>query len=271
MLVDNAHVAALEIVRRDRHEYAVDRLERAELAQQFEQAGPARAIDLAVGILRRVTARRIDQHRFLGEHEIEVARTAAALQHLIGEGKAQPRIHQGRGLPAARRPDDHVPWQGIEIAALAAARLAQLLERLTHTAGDGTSLFSTGIGPGQFSGERRFGLLDLAATQEPPQSPQRQQEDAEQRPHPPRLHPFHEQRQARAQYQREHDHREDRNRPPAGEELFHGPVPAPTGPSRLRIRPGGSPPCPRRWNWTRWEPCRRGPPLSPWKDRPACS
>ena len=63
----------------DRHEHAVDRLTRAVGAQHVEEGEPALAIDFRVRILRRITPRRVDQHRFVGEPPVAIARAADAL------------------------------------------------------------------------------------------------------------------------------------------------------------------------------------------------
>ena len=58
----------------DRDDHAVDRLARAVLAQHVEKGEPAAAIGLGVRILRRVAAGGVDQHRFVGEPPVAIAR-----------------------------------------------------------------------------------------------------------------------------------------------------------------------------------------------------
>ena len=67
-----------EIFEADRHDNAVDRLTRPILLQQVEEREPALLVGLRVGILCRVAAGGIDQHRVLGEPPVAVARAPDA-------------------------------------------------------------------------------------------------------------------------------------------------------------------------------------------------
>ena len=73
----------------------------------------------AFGILRGVAARRVEQDRLVREPPVAVARAADAAQRLLAEllrqRKVQAGVHQHRGLARARRADDDVPRQLVEI------------------------------------------------------------------------------------------------------------------------------------------------------------
>ena len=92
--------------------------------------------DLGVGILRRVAAGGVDQHRLFGEPPVAVARAADARdrrgRRAARQRKFQAGIDQRRGLAGAGRADDDVPRQIVEIAGLAAARGLQRRERILH-------------------------------------------------------------------------------------------------------------------------------------------
>ena len=73
-----------------------------------------------VGILRGVSPGGVDQHGVIGEPPVAVARAADALElmgaKLFGEREAQAGVNQRGGLAGARRTDEHVPGQFVEVA-----------------------------------------------------------------------------------------------------------------------------------------------------------
>ena len=113
---------------RDRDDDAVQRLPHAGALQQAEKGIPAGAVHRSVGILRRVAAGRVDQHRVFSEPPLAKPGATDArhrvLPHLGGQRESQPGIQQSGRLAGAGRPDDHVPRLLVEIP-FGAARLAQ--------------------------------------------------------------------------------------------------------------------------------------------------
>ena len=83
-----------ELGQRHRDDQTVQRLAQPGALQQVEKALPTGAIDRLVGILRRIPAGGVDQHRLLGEPPLAQPRPADAghrvLPHLGGERKPQP-------------------------------------------------------------------------------------------------------------------------------------------------------------------------------------
>ena len=131
------------------------------LLQEVEEGEPALAVALGVGILRRVAAGRVDQHGLLGEPPVAIARAADALDDGLRLAAARERelqagIDQRRGLAGARRPDDDVPGQVVEVVAAlcpspgAASR--------AHRASSPQSTTASLLG---FAPARRNALLDL--------------------------------------------------------------------------------------------------------------
>ncbi len=114
----------------------IDRLSRPALLQQIEEGEPAFLVALGVGILRRIAPRRIDQNGLFREPPIAVARAADACdrgrRRAPRQRKFQTGIDQRRRLARARRTDDDVPGQIIEIAGLVAAGGLQRGERVLH-------------------------------------------------------------------------------------------------------------------------------------------
>ena len=68
----------------DRDDHAVDRLPGTVAAQHVEKGEPTTAIGLGVRILRGVAARGVDQHRFVGEPPVAIARAPDALHRCGG-------------------------------------------------------------------------------------------------------------------------------------------------------------------------------------------
>ena len=106
----------------DGQQHAVDRPARPRLAQQREEAVPrAPASAVAVGLLRRVAAGGVDQHRLVGEPPVAVARAAdaahAAGAHLLGQREGEPGVEQRRRLARAGRADEDVPGQLVQVGA----------------------------------------------------------------------------------------------------------------------------------------------------------
>ena len=95
--------------------------------EQLEELGPAGAVGVGVGILCRVTASRVEEHRFVGEPPITIARAPdTAERSLAGsllERKMQSRVDEGRRLSRAGGADDHVPRQVVETVTGAALLL----------------------------------------------------------------------------------------------------------------------------------------------------
>ena len=109
---------------------AVQRLARPEALSSSRKPSQARGIGLAVAVLRRVAAGGVEQHRLVGEPPVAVARAADALHRRLArfaERKAQPGVDQRGGLARARRADEHVPGQLVEVRPLAAGALKRAL------------------------------------------------------------------------------------------------------------------------------------------------
>ena len=127
---------AQDVLDADADQHAVDRLPGPVALEHLEEREPALTVGLGVGILRRVAAGGVDQHRFLGEQPVAIARAADALDlgglGALGEREVQAGIDQRRRLTRARRADHDVPGQIVEIVALAAGRLLQGRQRILH-------------------------------------------------------------------------------------------------------------------------------------------
>src|SRR4029079_6670316 len=104
-----------------------ERPARTILLQQRQEFAPADAVRRGVGVLCRVAAGGVEEHRFVAEPPVAVARAADAAQRPLADAllqrKAQAGIEQRRRLAGARRADDHVPRQVVEAAAGAALLL----------------------------------------------------------------------------------------------------------------------------------------------------
>ena len=221
MRVDRGTVAADQRVDADRDQHAVDRLGRAMAFQQVEERPPPRRVDGRVRILRRIAAGGVDQHRLIGEPEVQIAGATHPLHRLFDEGKAQARMEQGGRLARTRRADDDIPGACVEIVAPPAARLAQLGDRLAHAAAEFLAFLLGGVGTGEFGGDRLGRLARLAPPQPPPQPPAEQDDDDPGDPHAPRTEEGHEQRQPEDEQRRQDQRGGDRHRIPVGEEAFH--------------------------------------------------
>src|SRR5258708_35841161 len=79
----------------DGDERAVDRLARAELLEEAEEALPSRLIGKGVAVLRRVAAGGVEQHRLVGEPPVAIARTADPLDGIRAGFSRQPAIEAG--------------------------------------------------------------------------------------------------------------------------------------------------------------------------------
>ena len=136
MRVDLRRAHDHQVFEADRHQDAVDGLTRPVLLQKIEKREPALLIGLDVGILRRIAARGVDQHRILGEPPVTVARPAdtgdGGRCRAARQRKFQPGIHQRGGLAGAWRSDQQIPGQVIEMIALSVARLLQRCQRVLH-------------------------------------------------------------------------------------------------------------------------------------------
>src|SRR5581483_3245399 len=100
------------------HQHAVDGPALAVLAQQCQKFAPAPRITRLVRVLGRITTRRVEQNRLVGEPPVAVAgapdTTQRFLTKLLRQWEVESRIDDGRGLPGSRRPDDDVPGQLVE-------------------------------------------------------------------------------------------------------------------------------------------------------------
>src|SRR5690606_20156282 len=130
-----------EVRDRKRDEDAVDRPPAPILLQEIQEAEPGGAVRARVAVLRRVAARRVDQHRFVGEPPVAMPRAADAADRarpeLLAERKAQTGVHERGRLPGAGRADDYVPREVVEReAAVAAAGLLQHAQRFLEALAD---------------------------------------------------------------------------------------------------------------------------------------
>ena len=115
----------------DTHDdHAVDRPARPVLAQQCRKPGHAACVGFGVAVLRGVAAGGVEQHGVVGEPPVAVARAADAadrlLAELLGERKAQARVDQRRRLARARRADEHVPRQLVQVCGEVSQRTCRL-------------------------------------------------------------------------------------------------------------------------------------------------
>ncbi len=126
-----------DVLDADGDQDAVDRLSRPAFLQQVQKREPAFLVAFGVGILGCVTSGRIDQNGFFRKPPVAVACTADAGDRRRSspprQGKFQAGIDQRRGLAGARRADDDVPGQIIEIAGLVAAGGLQRRQRILHS------------------------------------------------------------------------------------------------------------------------------------------
>ncbi len=98
---------AQDVLDADADQHAVDRLPGPVALEHLEERGPASTVGLGVGILRRIAARGVDQHRFLGEQPVAIARAADCLDlgglGALGEREVQAGIDECRRLARARQ------------------------------------------------------------------------------------------------------------------------------------------------------------------------
>ena len=122
--------------------------------KQREKAFPRALVFALVAVLRGVAAGGVDQHGFVGEPPVAVARAAHAADRaraeLVGQRERQARIDQRGGLAGAGRADEDVPGQVVEVVAarerepVAPARL--LAGRVqTHLLERGNGLGKAGV------------------------------------------------------------------------------------------------------------------------------
>ena len=130
--IDSGEIGLEQLIDAQRDDYPVDRLLGPVGLELAEQAAPALRIGGRIRILAGIAARGVDDRSLVGEPEVEVAGAADAFERLVGERKAQARIEQRGGLARARRADNHIPRAAVEIVALAARGLLELLDRLAH-------------------------------------------------------------------------------------------------------------------------------------------
>jgi hypothetical protein len=125
-----------EIRRAQGHDHAVQGPALAVLGEQGQEFTPPGTVGRLVRILCGVAPGRVEQHGFIGEPPITIARAADPAQRLLAEplfqGKLQARIEQRGRLAGTRRPDDHVPRHFIQVA-LAARHFFQCRNRLLET------------------------------------------------------------------------------------------------------------------------------------------
>ncbi len=219
--VERVAVGPHQLVQPDRDQHPVDRLQRAMLAQQGEEALPGAGIGDRVGVLGRIAPRRVDDGGFVGEPEVEIARAADPLQRRVGEGKAQAGIEQGGGLAGAGRSDDHVPGAAVEIVALVAGGLLQRAHGGGHPRGEVLGLGVAGLRLGQLLGDGVRSLACAQHSQQREDAPHQGHQQHQQQPHPPGAHEVHEDRQRQGEDQRDDQRRDDRQRPPVEQEPLH--------------------------------------------------
>src|SRR5690606_19118068 len=249
---------------RDRDERAVDRPALAVLFQQAEKAEPRGLIDVRVAVLRRVAAGRVDQDRIVREPPVAVARAADAADRIrpeaLAQREAQTRAHERRGFAGARRADDDVPRQVVQVQPpLAAARLLEHAERVLEAAAHRRELLG-----GRVRRRRRRRRLEdlrdhpalrLRRALHPPQmtnEPRDDDQQDEQALRGRRLEraPVAEREQRPEQHHdgREADEAQDAYQPDVRQQLQHGVIPAPRSssgppcPTDTRVRSGA--PCP---------------------------
>src|SRR5690606_29391310 len=103
----------------------VDRLARPVLLKQVEKREPAVLVRGRIGVLCRVAAGGVDEDRVLGEPPVAIAGAADAgdggRRRAPRERELETGIDERRGLAGARRTDEEIPRQVVEIIGLAAA------------------------------------------------------------------------------------------------------------------------------------------------------
>jgi hypothetical protein len=170
-----------------RQQHAVDRSARPALLQQAEKLLPGGGVCLLVGLLQRVAAGGVDQHRLVGEPPVAVAGAADALDrrlaHLAGQREGQPGIHQRGGLARPRGADEHVPGQLVEVLAALEERplarragtLLEHLQRLGEALAEHLGLAIRRIrARGQLADHRGIGALSTHRAQPDDDGEQRQ-------------------------------------------------------------------------------------------------
>ena len=152
--------AQQQVGKADGDERAIDGAALALGLEQVEEAQPGGLVHLGVAVLGGIAAGGVQQHRFVGEPPVAVARAADPADrpgaHLRGEREVQAGIHQRGGLARTGRADDHVPGQLVQVAPLAAAQLGPLEQGqgLVHALLERRQLF----GGGDAGGVRRADL-----------------------------------------------------------------------------------------------------------------
>ncbi len=72
-----------QVLRADREDDAIQRTSRAVLPEQGQKLGPAGAVGLRVGVLRRVAAGGVEKDRFVGEPPVAIARPTDSAQRAL--------------------------------------------------------------------------------------------------------------------------------------------------------------------------------------------
>ncbi len=106
--------------------HAIDGLAAAIFAQQVEKVMPLAGVALLLALLGSIAAGGIQQHRFVGEPPVAVARAADAAQRrfaeLVRQRELQPGVDQRGGFTGTRGANDHVPLQLVEVLMAEALR-----------------------------------------------------------------------------------------------------------------------------------------------------
>ena len=182
----------------DGQQHAIDGLARPGFFQQRQEVVPGTGVHVAVALLRGVAAGGVHQHRILGEPPIAVAGTAHALHRALGplgriaQQELQAGVHQRGGFARARRADEDVPGQLIQMLATAQprARAAGLepLHRVVEALRQHLGFFVTGRRSAAQAGQQ--GGVGLAALPRHPGQagdPQTPQQRQHRQPHRQRL------------------------------------------------------------------------------------
>ena len=91
-----------QVLHVDGEQHAVDGLARARFFQERQELIPGAGVNVAVGLLRRVAACGVYQHRILREPPFAIARAAHTLHRSLAatvlQQKLQPGMHQRCGF-----------------------------------------------------------------------------------------------------------------------------------------------------------------------------
>ena len=205
-------IGLAQLIKPDGNDHTVERLQRPGFLECTQELAPTLRIFAGAAVLAGIAAGGIDQHGFIGEPPIAVARAAHPGGGFIGE-QSQPAFLDQRRLAGTWRPDDDIPRLGIKTAPtpFTAALPLHLIQRGPHLGGHG---FAFKIG--RFGNRLGQCGISLALPPRPPTG-RRAKAHPHQRNQPPA------QRQERGHEQPAHEE-DDERRQQGGANRQHPPI-----------------------------------------------